>query len=371
MKLSGFVKDGFEAVEAAFVRNFDEGLELGAGFAAWAGDDCVVDLRGGWSDRDRTRPWDDRTLCPVYSTTKPVAALVIAHLVDGGLLDFEAPVARYWPAFAAGGKGGVSLAQALSHQAGIPGFPDPIDPDLWLDPPALAARLAELTPMWAIGDGSGYHPLTWGYIAGEVARRAAGRTLGTVLREDICTPLGIDFWIGTPPSEHPRCAEMLKPREPARFAARNAALEAAFLKPWSSPQRGGALWRETEIPSANGHGGARATARLYSAFALKGRIGGVRLFSEEVWSALTRERVSGADRILPGRISFASGVMRNIAGVYGPNPQTLGHSGWGGSGGFGDPDTGLAAAYVMNRQGADLVDDPRRRRLIDALYSCL
>jgi len=368
---SGYVAAGFGPVREACERNFEDDLEVGAGFAAWLGDELVVDLTGGYTDRSKSRPWDARTLCPVYSTTKPVGALVVALLVDRGQVDYDLPLARYWPEFAANGKGDITVAEALSHQGGLPGFPDPIDPDLWLDPPALAAKLAELPPMWATGEGSGYHPLTWGYIAGELVRRVDGRTLGQVLREDICAPLEIDFFIGTPESEHGRAAQMVKPSEPTRFGPRSEVLTAAFLTKWSAPARGGPAWRSAEIPSANGHGTAAATARLYSAYALKGRIGEMRLFSEATWEKLTRERVSGVDRILPGRVAFGAGVMRNLPLIYGPNPETLCHSGWGGSGALGDPKTGLSAAYVMNKQGSDLLEDPRRSRLIDALYMCL
>jgi CubicO group peptidase (beta-lactamase class C family) len=368
---SGFVAPGFEPVREAFERNFEDGLELGAGFAAWLGDELVVDLKGGWADRAKSRAWDATTICPVFSTTKPIAALVVALCVERGLLDYERPVADYWPEFAAGGKGEVTVAEALSHQGGVPGFPEPIDPDLWLDPPALAAALAALPPMWRPGEGSGYHPLTWGYIAGELVRRVDGRSLGQVLREDVAGPLEIDFWIGTPESEHARAAHMMKPREPTRFGPPNPALNAAFQTAWAAPARGGADWRMAEIPSANGHGTAAATARLYSAFALRGRIGETRLISERVWRELTRERVSGPDRILPGRVAFGAGVMRNLPLIFGPNPETLCHSGWGGSGALGDPATGLSAAYVMNRQGSDLLEDARRSRLIETLYACL
>jgi CubicO group peptidase (beta-lactamase class C family) len=368
---TGIVAAGFEPVREAFERNFEEGLELGAGFAAYLGDEMVADVQGGFADRSKEAPWSEQTLCPVFSTTKPVAALVIATLVDQGALDYDAPVANYWPEFAANGKGAITVAEALSHQAGLPGFPDRIDPALWLDPPALAAELAKLKPLWGRREGSGYHPLTWGYIASELVRRVSRRSLGTTMREDICKPLGIDFWIGLPESEHGRVAQVIKPPAPTEFTSHNEATRAAFLTPWAAAPRGSTEWRKAEIPSANGHGSAAAVARLYSAYAQKGRIGETRIISPAAWEELTRERVSGEDRILPGRVAFGAGVMRNLPLLYGPNPNTLCHSGWGGSGAFGDPDTGLAAAYVMNKQGTHLLEDARRSRIIDALYACL
>lgn len=371
MTVSGFTAVGFSAVRDAFAQNFADGLEQGASFAAWLGDELIVDLRGGFSDRAGTQAWDERTLCPVYSATKPIGALIVARLVERGALDYDAPVASYWPEFAANGKSTITVAEALSHQGGLPGFPDAIDPALWLDPPALAAELAKLPPMWGRGEGSGYHPLTWGYIAGELVRRVSPRSLGTILREDICAPHDIDFWIGLPESEHGRVAELLKPKAAAEFPHRNAETRAAFLTPWAAAPRGSTQWRKAEIPSANGHGTAVAMARLYSAFAQKGRIGEARILAPVTWDELTRERVSGEDRVLPGRVAFGAGVMRNLPLIYGPNPETLCHSGWGGSGAFGDPANGLSGAYIMNRQGTHLLEDARRSRIIDALYGCL
>ncbi len=365
------VAEGFEPVVRAFEQNFEDGLELGAGFSAWLDGELVVDVQGGWADRQQTRPWDASTLCPVYSTTKPIAALVVALMVERRLLDYDVAVSAYWPEFGAAGKEHLTVAEVLSHQGGLAGFVEPIDAALWLDPIGLSERLARLAPLGDGAKGSAYHPLTWGYLAGELVRRVDGRSLGRVLREDICRPMDIDFWIGTPEAEHHRCCEMVKPKAPAQFASLNDEVRAAFLQPWSAPNRGASEWREAEIPSANGHGTASATALLYSAFARRGRIGSVRLFSDAVWAQLTCERVFGPDRVLPGKVSFAAGVMRNASLLYGPSPETLCHSGWGGSGAFGDPTTGLSGAYVMNRQGSDLLADERRQRLIDALYGCL
>lgn len=369
--LSARVAPGFEPVIDAFAGNFAEGLETGAGFAAWIGDDLVVDLTGGFADRATSRPWTKDTIVPVYSVSKGISALVIARLVSDGLIDYDTPLAYYWPDFGAHGKDRVTVAEALSHQAGVPGFAEPIDPALWLDPPALSARLAEEPPQWTPGAGSGYHPLNWGYLAGELVRRVSGRSLGTILQEDICAPLGLDFRIGTPASEHERVAELKRPTAFPELGELNAHKRAAFLTKWAAPDRGGAIWREIEIPSANGHGTAAAVARLYGAYANQGQIGTTRLFDADTYAALTRERCRGLDRVLPFDMSFGAGIMRNVTGAFGPNPDTLGHSGWGGSAAFGDPDQQLSAAYVMNRQSNILLGDPRPGRLVAALYGCL
>lgn len=367
--ISGYVAPGLEGVREAFEANFAAGEELGAGFAAWIGDELVVDLQGGWADRAKSTAWDEETLVPVFSTTKPISALVVALLIDraGPEVTYDTPVSAVWPEFAAQGKGAVTIAQMLSHQAGLPGFEEEIDPELWLDPPAMAARLAGQAPMWTPGDGSGYHPLSWGYLAGELARRLDGRSLGTVLREEITGPNDIDFWIGLPASEHDRVADIKRPTALPELGEINEFNTAAFMTKWSAPNRGGAIWKEIEIPSANGHGTAAATARLYGAYAGALDLG----IGAETWAGLTASRSHGRDRVLPFQIDFAAGVMRNTEQVYGPNRASFGHSGWGGSLGFGDPDRGLSAAYVMNRQSNILQGDPRALRLVSALYGSL
>ncbi|MEM1088591.1 MAG: serine hydrolase domain-containing protein [Pseudomonadota bacterium] len=160
--VSGHVNTGFEPVREAFEANFAEDKELGAGFSAIIDGNVVVDLIGGWADRKQTQLWTSEAIVPVYSTTKPIAALVLASLIDQLPGGYETLVADIWPDFAANGKETVTIAQLLSHQAGLPGFPDPIDPALWLDPPACAAALADLRPMWTPGSAHGYHPLSWG-----------------------------------------------------------------------------------------------------------------------------------------------------------------------------------------------------------------
>ncbi|MEM9669640.1 MAG: serine hydrolase domain-containing protein [Pseudomonadota bacterium] len=369
--LAAYIAPGFEPVLDAFEENFADGNELGAGFAAWFDGELIIDITGGYADRKQSRPWIGDTIVPVYSVTKGIAAIVIAMLVDHELIYYDTPLAKYWPEFAAHGKGAVTVGEALSHQAGVPGFVEPIDPAMWLDPPSLSARLADEAPQWLLGDGTGYHPLTWGYIAGELVRRASGKTLGTWLREEICEPLQIDFQIGTPEADHHRAAEIKRPTALPDLGDLNAFKRTAFLTKWAAPDRGGAPWREAEIPSANGHGTASAVAQLYSLYAGHGKIGSRDIIGADTFRNLTKSRAHGPDRILPFNLSFAAGLMRNNNLAFGPNPNSLGHAGWGGAAAFGDPDRGLAAAYVMNRQSNILLGDPRSKHLFASLYSCL
>lgn len=367
----GHVAPGLEPVRDAFTDNFSEDKELGAGFSAYLDGELIINLQGGWTDRNKTRPWDERTIVPVYSTTKPIAALTLASVIGALPAGYETAVADVWPEFGAAGKAAITIGEMLSHQAGLPGFIEPIEPELWLDPPACAAALATLAPMWPPGKAHGYHPLSWGYLVGELTQRIDGRTLGTILREDIAGPAGIDFQIGTPVSDHDRIADIMRPRTLPDLGEINAPTRAAFLTKWASPNRGGAVWREVEIPSANGHGTAQATAQLYGLYANRGCIGDQRFIPKARFEELVTSRTKGQDLVLPFATEFAAGPMLNNLGIYGPNPNTLCHSGWGGSLALGDPDRNLSAAYVMNRQSNSLQGDLRATRLIQVLYDCL
>jgi len=373
LPISGHVADGFEAVRDVFIANFTDGQEAGAGFCVFKDGECIVDLIGGTRDRRGEQPWEANTLVPVFSTTKAVAALVIAWLTQQGRLDYEQTVASLWPAFAAHGKDKLTVAQVMSHQAGLSGITEPMQAEDWFDWSGMCAKLAAQKPIWEPGSKSGYHPLTFGFLAGEIARLAdkQGRTLGAILREDICEPHDIDFFIGTPKSQHERCADLYKPRSMSDLGEINAATRAAFLQPWSSPGgRGAALWRSAEFAGANGHGTAKSVARLMQ-LALNGHIDGIKYLSQTTLTALSHERISGQDLVLPFGLTFASGLMINRPNhFYGPNDTTLGHSGWGGSCAFADKVEGITCAYVMNKQSNVLIGDARPLRLIEALYAC-
>lgn len=371
--ITGVCPPQFTAVRDRFAAHFDDGLELGARFTACLDGEVVVDLMGGHADAARTTPFGPETLTPVFSSTKAVTAVMIARLVDSGRVTYDTAVAEIWPAFAQAGKARVTLGQMMSHQAGLSGLSPEAAPDIWFDPAAVQDRLAAQAPLWPLGTGSGYHPITIGYLAAEVFRRLDGRSLGAALREDLCEPHGLDFWIGLPDSEHGRVAQMRKPPAAPDLGAIDAVKRAAFLDKGSAPAgRGSADWRRMEIPSANGHGTAEALARIASIVAGNGTLDGEPMLSAETLAALTAERVRGLDKVLPFELIWAAGLMRNTgANGLGPGPQAVGHYGWGGSMVMADPERRLSAAYVMNRQSAHLVADPRPVALLDALYAGL
>ena len=363
----------FAAVKDAFAANFTdapEGLnELAAGFSVCVDGETLIDLRGGWADTARTSPFRADTLVPVFSTGKAVMATLIALCVERGRLDYERPVASYWPAFGQAGKETVTVGQLMSHQAGLPGFDEAVEPSLWFDRPSVLERLCAQAPMWPPGTASGYHPITIGYLAGELFRRVDGRSMGMALREEFP---GLDLWIGLPAREHDRVAQMRKPTAAPHLGEIDAVKRSAFLDRGSAPGgRGSAEWRMMEIPSANLHGTARDLARLMTVMA-SGTFEGRQVLSEATLEAARRERIHGQDRVLPFVMGWAAGWTMNAGlDIFGPNPAALGHYGWGGSCAWADPEAKLSAAYVMTRQSPHLIGDPRAVRLQQALYSAL
>ncbi len=375
IEIHGHVAPGFEPVRDAFEANFAGRGEIGAAFCFIQDGETLVDIHAGHADRKQTARWTEDTIVPVFSTGKAITALTVAWLVDQGRLDYDAPVADVWPEFAQAGKGAVTLAQMLSHQAGLPGYPDEMEPSDWFDRELMEERFAAMAPMWPLGEGTGYHPISFGVLADAVVRRADdhGRTVGQILKDVIAGPRGIDFQIGVPESDHARAAEHVLPPRAPNLGKMNAQKEAAFLKPWSSPgRRGTAAWRSAELPAANGHGTAKALARLMAVFATGGHLDGERLVSRETVEAALKRRASGQDRVLPFDLAYAAGVMINRdSGHYGPEASTVGHYGFGGSCAFADPERAISGSYVMNRQMDVLVGDERATALINAAYGCL
>ncbi|MFL5297745.1 MAG: serine hydrolase domain-containing protein [Phenylobacterium sp.] len=373
VEIGGHAPARFAAVKDAFAANFEAGEELGARFTLVRAGEVVVDLWAGHADRRRTRSFDDTTLTPVFSTTKAIAALLVARLGDQGKLDYAQTVASAWPEFAAAGKASITIEQLLSHQAGLSGLPERMDPADWFDWDLICARLAAMAPLWPPGTASGYHPITFGYLAGEVFRRVEGRTMGQALRQDIAEPLGLDLWIGLPDEQAYRLAEMQRPNALPNFGHTNLATQAAFLTPWAQPGgRGADALRRFELPSATGHATALALARLMGALADDGWLDGEDILSPSLIAEASRERIRGQDLVLPFVMSWGAGFMRNEAEhPWGPSDTAFGHAGWGGSCAFADPDRKLGGAYVMNRQSNDLLGDRRPRRLIEAAYAAL
>lgn len=372
VEIRGTHSPGLAAVRDRFARHFADDLELGAGLAVAVDGAVVLDLTAGWADRARTKPFDARTLVPLFSTTKAVASLLVASAVDRGLLDYDQPLSEVWSEFGQAGKDGLTLAQVLSHQAGLSGPAEPIDPDLWFNWNATCAWLAAQEPLWPPASASGYGPITFGYLAGEAFRRVDDRGMARALAEDWTEPFSLDLSMGVAEADAGRLAELQRPPRPTDFGEINAATRAAFLQKGAAINARDPRYRSMAIPSVNGVGTAAALARLLAVLACDGRLDGRTLLSPETVAAASRERIVGPDLVLPHLISWGAGFTRGgPERVFGPNPDAVGHWGWGGSVAFADPKRHLSFAYVMNRQGPLLLKDPRPMALIEALYAAL
>lgn len=373
--IEGFVAPGFEAAREAFAANFErEGdyQEIGAALAAFHKGRRVVDLWGGYADAARSRPWTRETLVNVWSATKGATATALAVLVDRGLIRYDDKVASVWPEFAQAGKDEVTIAQVMSHQAGLPGFAEPTTAEDQLDFAGCVAKLERQAPAWPPGTASSYHAMTYGWLAGEIVRRSAGRSVGAVLAGEVAGPLGADLFIGLPETEEPRVAELLPPRRQPDMA--DLDLPPAALMALVNPEQDPTFpnrrdWRAAEIPAANGQASAMGLARLYAALAGGGALEGVRILSPSTVARMITP-AAGPDRrdlFLGFTDCWGMGLALNRPGLYGPNPRAFGHSGWGGSFGCADPDAEIAIGYVCNQMGPELVGDPRTGGLCQAI----
>lgn len=381
-QIHGHCDDRFGAVRDAFEANFAERDELGAAVTVLLDGNPVVDLWGGWADGDRTKPWERDTVVNVWSTTKGPTALCAHILVDRGLLDLDAPVARYWPEFAAAGKESVRVRHLLSHRSGVAGLRDPHTLAELYDWELTTARLAATEPWWEPGTRSGYHAISYGFLVGEVVRRITGLLPGEFLRQEITGPLSIDFTVGLPEKDAGRVAELVQPKAVSREqAALFAAMEPVAIASLLNPGTGIAAantpgWRAAEIPAANGHGTARAVASLYGILAGRGTLDGRKILSEEAAERVREGQGSCRDLVLGAGFAYETELglglwLSGPNGSYGPNPRAVGHDGAGGSCGLADPESGIALGYVMNRMGPNIADDPRKMALVDAVYDAL
>jgi CubicO group peptidase (beta-lactamase class C family) len=376
MTIDGVCDPRFARVRDAFASNFARGLDHGGGVALVAGGKTVVDLWGGHADAARTQPWRRDTLINVWSSTKGVVALAIAKLVERGKLDYAAPVARWWPEFAAGGKERITLDLAMSHQAGLNGLAVPMSMAEFLAGTPYVDALAAMAPLWEPGSRCIYHSFTFGPLAGEPLRRVDGRSAGRFIAEEIAGPLGADFFVGLPEREEPRVAEMIEgPKasdwlrdvraSPFPHSCDNPAIPA--LAPNDR------AWRAAEVPGANGHATALSLARIYGMMAAGGALDGRRLIGRDAVSEAARPRVRGHDASFDAPTAFAAGYQIEDALYAGrASQQTFGHTGWGGAIGFADVGAGIGFGYVTNHMlGFDNELDPRRKALVDAVYDSL
>jgi CubicO group peptidase (beta-lactamase class C family) len=381
----GSVANKFSPVRDAFEANLASGADVGASCCATVEGETVVDLWGGSSDQAKTRPWEKDTILTVYSTTKTMTALTALLIADRGELDFDAPVAKYWPEFAANGKERIKVSHVMSHASGLSAWKEPVTAmeDLY-DWEKMTSLLAAQAPLWEPGTASGYHSITFGFLIGEIVRRITGRSLGSVFREEIAEPLGADFHIGLPISEDSRVAEII----PIVLSQNTGSFgfseiqQLTFMNlprdfPWagSTAIANTRAWRAAEIPAVNGHGNARSIAEIHCILANGGVAKGKRFMSESGCRKALEQQIEGTDLVMshlpPARFGMGFSLPGPLLSLKLPNPNTLHWGGGGCSWVFIDMDARTTFAYAANKTDRRPMSDPRPIRAIQAFWKSL
>jgi len=389
-RVRGHFDERFLPTVEVFLQNFEQREEAGASLCVSVAGEIVVDLYGGHRDPQGKQPWEADTISIVFSCTKAATALCAQLLIERGELDLHAPVTHYWPEFGQNGKDRATVRMLLNHSVGLPALRDPVKPGGYTDWDYMVERLAAEEPFWEPGTRNGYHMITFGWTVGEIVRRVSGRSLGTFFREEIATPLGLDFHIGLAESEFARVAPMIPwvpdPSEPPMpFTA--ALLADPKSIPFLSLLNSGGYAPDApesyaaEIGGGGGIANARALAGMYAPLANGGEHQGVRLLSPERIEAMRTVSVATeCDATLQMPSRFGQGFMRSMDNRDRPSGamesallgrEAFGHAGAGGSIGFADPECTLAFGYSMTKMGAGILLNERGQALVDATYRCL
>ena len=371
-----------ERIAPLFAQNFSELGELGAAVSVWQHGRPVLDLHGGFRDARREQPWREDTIVLVWSATKALGSACVLHALQEANIGLSRAVSEFWPEFAQGGKAEITLAQLLSHSAGLSAFDERVDV---LDYPGVIAALERQAPLWPPGTAHGYHARTFGFLLDELVRRISGITLGEYWDSTFRIPMQLDVWIGLPAAEHARVAAIYAakagpPPVPEQFYRDLATPGTLVRRTFTSPAglhavsaMNAADVRSLSNASFGGIGSASGLAKFYAMLANNGQLDGRTYFKPETIAQMTTAFASGWDEVFQIPTAFSAGFMKDPperqARIFGPSELAFGHPGAGGSHGFADPGSGIAFAYVMNQMAQSLLPNTRSLRLVDAVYS--
>jgi CubicO group peptidase (beta-lactamase class C family) len=391
-----------DRLASLFEENFARFGELGAAVSVWQNGESLLELAGGFRDAQREKPWSADTIVLFWSATKGLVSACVLHLLQKGAIELTRRVAEFWPEFAQEGKSEITLAQLLSHQAGLCAFDASVDV---LDYPAIIAALEKQAPLWPPGTAHGYHARTFGFLLEELVRRIAGVTVSEYWRTTFAAPLDLDIWIGLPDSEESRVATIYpakagEPVAPAKFYRDLATPGTLARKAFTSPHGLNAVSamnnrenRALPIVSFGGIGSATSLAKFYAMLANGGELDGHRFFTEKTIAQMTTTLSTGVDRVFQIPTAFSAGFMKDpsaqgtavsspptkegrfgnrpslVSRMFGPSHLAFGHPGAGGSHAFADPEHGISFAYVMNQMEQSLLPNEKSLRLVDAIYS--
>ena len=371
-----------ERLEPLFGDNFEQFGELGAAVSVWQDGEPIVDLYGGFRDARREKPWMPDTLVLVWSATKGIGSACLLHVLQEHQIDIHRRVAEFWPEFGQANKQNITLAQLLSHQAGLCALDRRVDV---LDYGAVIHALEAQQPLWPPGTAHGYHARTFGFLVDELVRRIAGKTLSDYWQENFARPLSLDFWIGLPENLNSRCTSIYPakagiPPEPFKFYKDLITPDTLQRRTFTSPYGLNAVSdmnkpanRARDFVSFGGIGNASALAKFYAMLAKGGEIGGHRFFGTDTIKLMTTTISDGLDRVFEIPTAFSAGFMKNSASthrkIFGPSANAFGHPGAGGSHAFADLENKISFAYVMNQMEQSVLPNEKSLRLVDAIYA--
>lgn len=384
IEVQGYCDERFTKVKEVFTENFELGLDVGAALAVTLEGKFVVDLWGGYADAAKTKPWERDTIINVFSTTKIMASICTLMCVDRGLIDIDAPVAKYWPEFAQNGKEKLPVRYLLSHTSGLSGWSEQFPMEGLYDWNLCVTKLAAQKPWWKPGTKSGYHLVTYGYLLGELVRRVTGKSVGTFFRDEVAKPLNADFHVGLSEENDPRVADLIPAKLPLLLKILGSAFFQKLLwynitiKTLSKPNLSNIVdatrtraWRAAEIPAANGHGNARSIARIGAAVACGGKLDGVNLLSPAILEKALEEQSYGKDAVIGSPVRFGLGFGLPCKELPFPHPRTLFWGGLGGSLMVMDLDAKMSLGFAMNKMSAEILMDIRKVRFMDVLTKAL
>jgi CubicO group peptidase (beta-lactamase class C family) len=368
-------------LEPLFQENFEKFGELGAAVSVWQNGKPLIDLYGGFRDSRREHPWTDDTLVLVWSATKGIGSACVLHALQDHKIELDRRVAEFWPEFAQAGKDKITVAQLVSHQAGLCALDRRVDV---LDYDAVIQALEAQEPLWPPGTGHGYHARTFGFLLDELLQRITGKTLSDYWQENFARPLGLDLWIGLPERENPRVATVYaaksgKSPDPKQFYVDLVTAGTLARKTFTSPyglhvisKMNDPAVRAQPIVSFGGIGSASSLAKFYSMLANHGTLDGKKFFSEKTIAWMTTTLADGVDRVFQIPTAFSAGFMKDprnaLRKMFGTSPNAFGHPGAGGSHAFADPENWISFAYVMNQMEQSLLPTEKSLRLVDAIY---
>jgi len=364
-----------------FEENFARYGELGAAVSIWQDEKPIVNLYGGFRDAQREQLWTTDTIVLIWSATKGLGSASLLHALQEHKIDIDQRVAKFWPQFAQAGKAGITIAQLLSHQAGLVALDSSVDV---LDYTAVIAALEMQRPLWPPGTAHGYHARTFGFLLDELVRRVAGKPLSEYWSEIFAQPLNLDIWIGLPKEENARtavvyAAKASKPPEPESFYRDLAKSGTLARKAFTSPHGLHAVSamnspaiRAQPIVSFGGIGSAASLAKFYAMLASGGQLDGKRFFTEETIARMTTMLIAGMDRVFQIPTAFSAGFMKDPPNtdrkIFGASSFAFGHPGAGGSHAFADPGNKISFSYVMNQMEQSLLPNEKSLRLVEQIY---